>query len=129
MARPFYDFWRQVLWSSTKTVCLIRLPYSLLGKSEIGNSDMALRIQKNVLRLEVPVYDVLLVERFNGANYFCCVQFCPRLIELLLLAQVCEELTAVQEVNEEVQLAFCLECVMQANYVGVLDLFQDVSFG
>ena len=129
MARSFDNLWGQVLRRSTKAVRLVRLFDSLLRQAEISYSYMALRIQKNILWLEVPINDILLMKRLNSTNYFGCVQLCTRLIELLLLTQVGEEFTAVQEVNEEVQLALSLESEMQADDVGVLNLFEDVSFG
>ena len=88
---------------------------------------MALGIQKNILWLEVPIDDVLLVQCFNSTDYFGSVQFGPRLVELLFLAKVGEELTTIEEVNEEVQLAVSLESVVQSDDVRVLDLFEDVS--
>ena len=88
---------------------------------------MTLGIQKNILGLEVPVYDVLLVQSLNGTYDLSCVEFCPRLMELLLLSEVGEELTTVQEVNEEVQLAIGLEGKVQSHDVWVLDFFQYVS--
>lgn len=88
---------------------------------------MALCVQENVLRLEVPVDDVLLMKSLDGTNDLSRVQFRPLLAELLLLAQIGEELATVEEVDEEVQLAISLERIVQANDVGVLDLLQNVS--
>lgn len=88
---------------------------------------MALGIQEDVLRLEVPVYDVLLVKSLDGANDLGSVQFRTHLMELLLFPEVREQLTSVEEVDEEVQLSIGLEGKVKPDDVWVLDLFEDVS--
>jgi len=69
------------------------------------------------------------VESLDSTNDLSRVQFSTYFIEPLLFPQVCEELTAIQKINEEVQLAIGLERIMQAHDVRVLDLLEDVSLG
>lgn len=88
---------------------------------------MTLSIQENILRFEVSVDYVLLVQGFDGTDNLCCVQFCSLLIKSLLFSEVCKEFTTIQEVDEEVQLALRLESIVQSNNVRILDLFEDVS--
>ena len=47
---------------------LIRLLNTLLRQSEVSDSNVPLRIQEDVLGLQVPVNNVLLVERIDGAD-------------------------------------------------------------
>lgn len=88
---------------------------------------MTLCIKQNVFRLQVSVYDIFIVKSFNSADNLCCVQFCALLREPLLFSQISKEFTAIQKVDEEVEFAISLECVMQANDVRVLDLLKNVS--
>lgn len=49
--------------------------------------------------------------------------------ESLLLPEVGEHLSSVEEVNNEVKLSFSLEGVVQSNDVWVLHLFKNISLG
>jgi hypothetical protein len=90
---------------------------------------MALSVEQYVLWFQVSIDDVFIMQSFNGANNLSRIQFSTIFLEPLLFSQVCEELTAIQEINEEVQLAICLEGIVQAHDVRVLDLLKDVSLG
>lgn len=88
---------------------------------------MTLCIKQDVFWLQVSVYDVLIVKSFNSTDNLCSVQFCALLREPLLFSQISKEFTAIQKVDEEVEFAISLECVVQANDVRVLDLLKNVS--
>ena len=88
---------------------------------------MTLSIEQNVLWLQVPVDDVLVMQCFNSTNNLSSIQLCSLLREPLLFPQVCKQLTAIQKINEEVQLGLSLESIVQANNVGVLYLLENVS--
>lgn len=62
------------------------------------------------------------MKRFNCTYYLCSIELGPLLIESLVLAQICEELTTIQEVDQEVQLTFRLESVVQAYNIRILYL-------
>ncbi len=51
------------------------------------------------------------------------------LTKLLVLAQMVEQLTAIEKVHHEVELSRCLERVLKLHDEGTVDLFQNVSLG
>jgi len=127
VTRTLDDLRSQILGSSAETVGLIRHFNALLRQTEISYSDMALSIQQDVLRLEISIDDVFLVECIDGTNDLGGVELSPLLIEPLISAEVSEELTAVQEIDKKVQLSFGLESIMQTNNIRVFDLLEDVA--
>lgn len=48
----------------------LHLIYVLFREPEVNESGMACAVQKNVLRLQVPVYDVVLVQGLQGEDHF-----------------------------------------------------------
>ena len=88
---------------------------------------MTLSVQKYILWFEISVYYILIMKCFYSTNDLSCIQFGSLFVELLLFTQVSEELSTVEEVDEEIQFAFCLESIVQANDVWVLYFFKDVS--
>ena len=88
---------------------------------------MTLCIKQDVFWLQVSVYDVLIVKSLNSTDNLCSVQFCALLREPLLFSQISKEFTAIQKVDEEVEFAISLECVVQTDDVRVLDLLKNVS--
>ena len=57
------------------------------------------------------------------------VETCSSLTELLVLAQVVEQLSSVQEVHHKIQFCRRLESVMQLDYERTVDFLQYVSLG
>ena len=86
---------------------------------------MAFRVQDDVLRLEVSVYDPVTMQALQGEYDLCCVESCSILVELRLLSQVEEQLATVEEVDDEVETLWCLECIMELYYEGMVDSFKD----
>lgn len=84
------DFGGEVLGGAAETMRLIRLLNTLLRQSEVSDSNVPLRIQEDVLGLQVPVNNVLLVERIDGADYLGCIKFRALFREPLLLPQISE---------------------------------------
>mmetsp|Transcript_32189 Transcript_32189/g.49219 ORF Transcript_32189/g.49219 Transcript_32189/m.49219 type:complete len:228 (+) Transcript_32189:573-1256(+) len=99
----------------------------LLREAEIGYPNVTLGVQKDVLGFQISVDYVLGMQTTNCFYHFCSVQFSPLFAELALLAEVGEEFSSVEEVDEEVELGFGLESVAEANDVRVLDFLEDVS--
>lgn len=108
---------------------LVIVSDSLLRKTKVGDSDVALSIEENVLWLQISIDNVVRMQASNRVYHLRGVDLGPLLAELALLAQVGEQLPSVQEVDEEVELGLRLEGVVQPHDVGVLDLLEDVSLG
>ena len=64
----------------------------LLAQAEVGEDDVALLVEQDVLGLQVPVHDVEGVEVAQGAGDLGGVEARPRLQEASLPLQVVEEL-------------------------------------
>ena len=105
------------------------LTNTLLREAEVSDPDVPLSVEQHILWLQISVDDVFIVQSFNGANNLRRIQLGTLFLEPLLFSQVCEELTAIQEINEEVQLTIGLESIVQAHNVRVLDLLKNVSLG
>ena len=63
-------------------------------ESKIGNSDVALGVDQNVLRLQISVDDVLLVQVLKSQHHLGCVEPSLVLVEASLSAQEVEKFSA-----------------------------------
>ena len=127
MARSLYDFGCEVLRGTAEGVGLIVHSHVLLRKTEIGNSDMALRVKEYIFWFEVSVNDSLIVQAAQCVNYLGSVDLCPLFAKLLVFPQVGEKFSSVQEVNNEVKFSLSLEGVVQPNDVRIFDFLKDIS--
>lgn len=66
------------------------------------------------------------MQALNSLDHLSGVETCSALGELVVLAEVVEELTTVEEVHDEVQLGVGLEGVVEVNNKGALDLLKNV---
>lgn len=76
---------------------------------------MACRVQKNVLRLQVSVYNVVLVKMFQSKDQLGNIEPCPIFAETTFLLQMPEEFTTALVVGDKVQLGISLEREFQSN--------------
>lgn len=123
MSTGLDDLRCKVLGRSTEGVGAIALLDALLRQAEVRDAYVALAIEDDVLRLEVSVDDVTLVQGSDGVDHLSGVELGAVLRESLLAAEISEQFATVEKVNEEVQLGFRLEGKVQADNVRVLDLF------
>lgn len=80
------------LWCSTERRCRSIRLYVLLTQAEVGQDDVSLRIQQNVLRLQVSVHNVQRVQVPQSARDLRSVEPCTRLQKTSLPLQVIEQL-------------------------------------
>ena len=59
-------------------------------------------VQEYVLWLQITVDDAVLMKISQSFNELCCVEACPTLAELLVLAQMVKELAAIEEIHDKV---------------------------
>lgn len=59
----------QKLRSSTERACLVEWSHVLLAKTEIGNLDVTLTVEQQVVELNVTVDDVVLVEEIQSKDH------------------------------------------------------------
>ena len=67
------DFWSKVLGSATKGMRSVSFD-SLLGEAKVRDADVTLRIEDEILRLQVSVDDVVVVEMANPHRDFRSVE-------------------------------------------------------
>ena len=124
------NLWGEVLGRSAVRVSaspsLVRLQ-ALLGQTEIGDLHVALVVEKHVFGLQVSVNDAVLVETAKSFHQLGCVEAGASLAELLVLAQVVEKLSTVEEVHHEVELRRRLKGVVQLHDEWTVYLFKDVT--
>lgn len=129
MARGLDDLRSQVLGRATEAECAIGLLDALLGETEVSDADVTFAVEQHVLGLEVAINNVPIMESADGDYHFGCVVARSILGKSLFLAQIGEELAAIQEIDKEIQLDVRLERVMETDNVRILDLLEDISLG
>lgn len=68
------DFWGNILWSSYDSVGFSTGVAELLGHTEIGQLKVTVRVQEDILRLQVSVDDVFLVEILKCQQDLSCIE-------------------------------------------------------
>mmetsp|Transcript_39863 Transcript_39863/g.124626 ORF Transcript_39863/g.124626 Transcript_39863/m.124626 type:complete len:220 (+) Transcript_39863:1976-2635(+) len=101
---------------------LIRRRAELLGEAEIRQADVGRAVEQEVLRLEVAVQDVHGVQELERERDLGHVELGRLGEQQPLLAQVEEELAALQVVHDEEELGVRLEGHLQPNHEGVRHL-------
>ena len=83
-------------------------------------------IEQNILRLEIPIDDTVGVEAPECFDELSCIEASPPLAKLLIFAQVVEQLAAIEEIHDEVELGGRLERIVQFYDKWTVNLFEDV---
>ena len=85
---------RHVLRTSTKTISNIPAIQSNLRQSKICNLDMSIMIDQQILRLKIPIYDVLLMKIHESIENLNKVKSSMFFTHPLHSFQVVKQLTA-----------------------------------
>ncbi len=93
-----------VLRRATERVAAVMRPKVIAREAEVGELDMAIEVEENVLRLEVAIDDVLRVEVLDGQDDLYEVELSYSLRETGLFQKMEEELTAWTEIKHEVDI-------------------------
>lgn len=103
-----YHLWGEVFLCPAEGVCRLLALYEL-RHAVIGQTDVALVVYEDILRLHVPVDDPVLVEMSECQRDLCCVEAGLVLGEAPGTAEVLEELAALLESHYEEELFRSLE--------------------
>lgn len=125
VSRADNHFGCEILGCSAERIRLFRVFLHNLGQAKVGQHDVPVVIYQNVLRLEVSVDNVGLVEVTDCEGDLCGVELCLFLRKTLLLRQVLEELASLHKLHDEVDAIGLLEDVVHSNDEGVIDLVED----
>lgn len=74
---------------------------ALLRQAEICQTRMTVVVQHNVVRLQVPVYDLIFVQVFHCQEHLTQVESCRGLVEALLLVEQLAQITVGALVKDE----------------------------
>lgn len=100
----------------------------MLAEAEICKFDVSLGIKQYILRLEVSINNVLLMQMLNRQAQLGYVKLRLLFGEGHLPGQVEAEIPARTVIQSEVQVVWCLEGEMQVDDEDVVGLFEDVCF-
>ncbi len=114
------DLRRHVLNRAAECVGLIAFEDGLLAQAEVSEFDMANRVEKNVLRLQISVNDAFRVQVLQREQDLGQVEAGHVLHEDALALQLHEQLTATQVLEDQIQFAVGLKGVDQVNNKWVL---------
>jgi hypothetical protein len=109
------------------TVCPVLILHIQLAETEIAEGDVTGVIEEDVLGLEVTVDDLEAVQAFKRAQQLCSVEPGTVDVESLFSLQMVEQLSTVDECEDQVQLFRRLEGELQGNDERVVDLCQHRS--
>ena len=110
-------FWRHISWRSTCIVGVV-LP-ELSRDSQIRDSYIALRVQNQIFRFDVPVDNLVLVHVLQADNYVSDEELGFLLVEVPLIAEVVAEISAVEVIHHEIEVLLILEGVGDVDKEGV----------
>ena len=96
------------------------------AEAEVGDDDVTFLVEENVLRLHIPVEDIVLVEMSDAHNHLRDVEPRAVLAETVALLQVVEERSPREKLHPEIQLPLGLERELQAAEKRMTDFLQNL---
>jgi len=122
------DLRRQVLSCAAKRARLAAfLVQAVLAEPEISKPDMPLVVNQNILGLQIPIHNALLVQVLKRKHNLRGIELGPLLDKVALLGQMEEELAAIHEVHDQVQVLGVLKGEKQLHNEGVVQSFKQLS--
>jgi len=129
VAVRFDNLRREILRRATKSIRHFTVFRLLdLRQAEVGKFKVALRVQQHVFGLQIPVDNVVIMKMLESKGHLGGIETCTFLCEAHILAQVEEQLTAVQEVRHKVKRLGRLKGVVELDDKRMSDLLHNVSF-
>lgn len=125
MAGAYDHFWAQVLGRPAKGVRLVFVVLDDLRESEVRKHDVTVSVHQDVLRFEVSVEDLAIVEVAQSQRNLGGIKLSLVLGEALHLRKVLEELPSLNKVHHKVNPERLLEDVVHTNDERVVHLQQD----
>lgn len=119
------DFWSKILRCSTEGITSIN---DFLGEPEIRYLQVSVAADQQVLRLEISVRDLSLMQILEGQSDFCNIKQSDIVWKDILFSQQPKYLTALHELKDQVQIKPILERLNQIYDEWVLDTGQNILF-
>lgn len=89
-----------------------------LGKTKITKCNVTICVEKDVLRLQVPVHNVVIVQVLQRKNKLCNVKFGARLLEATFPLQMPEKFSARHVIGDQIEIGRSLEGELEADNKG-----------
>ena len=126
VAGPLNHLGRQVLGGAAERVRfhIVGLLHDL-SKTKVCQHDVAVVVNENVLRLQIPVDNVRLVQVAEGKGDLCSVKLCLFLREALLFRQVFEQFATLHELHDKVDAVGLLKDVVHTDDERMVHLVQN----
>ena len=121
------NLWGKILWSTAESIGHAISRLLDFGQSEVCELQIALLIKQDILWLQVSVDDAVRVQVLQSQDDLSCIEARSILRKANLIAQMEEELAAIEEIRDEVQTLARLEGVVQLHDEGMGDLLHDVT--
>jgi len=118
----------QVLSCAAEGVGLVLSVVEELGEAEVSQRHISILVHKHVLRLQVPMHDVVLVQVAHSENNLRANKLHCFLFKPLISVDVVVDVSAGEEVQEKVNTEFVLEHKVHGVDEGVLRLEKDIFF-
>lgn len=99
-----------------------------VGEANVGDDDVAVTIQKQVLELEVSVHYALFVEVANAGDELREQAASRMVFEIAMVQDVVKKLPARRVLEDDANVSIRLDHVYQAHNVGVLHASQNGDF-
>lgn len=128
MTSPFNNLRSQVFRRAAETMSLFVSTKALFAQPKISNSNMAFSVKEDIFWLQISIYNSCSVKAADCIDNFSSIYLSSLFIKSLFFPQICEKFTTVEEINDEVEFRFCLECIMKPHNIWIFDFFQNVSF-
>jgi len=96
-----------------------------VGKAKVGDNDVLVAIQEQVLKLEITVNNTLLVQVSDTRDQLSEEPPRGRIFEVSVVQDVIEELTSGCVFQDDSHVSFSLNELVQSNNIRVLELFEN----
>jgi len=114
------DLWCNVVRGPAERLCERPLPDALLAHPEVGDLDVALLVKHDVVQLEVPVDDAVIVKVHDSNQNLCSVENSDRFLELSDLLNLIHEISAIDKLHHKVETIHGLEAGVKLDKEGRL---------
>lgn len=99
----------------------------LFGEPKVGNFQMSVPIEQQVLRLQVPIDDLQLVKVLQREHNFARVKVCGPVVKPTRVPEVRKQLATAHVLKQHVQTAVVLGVPSPGNEEGKLIFFREIK--
>lgn len=126
MAYSLKHFWRHILRRTAKRVTFLH-SWNDFCQAKVRNLDVTINIDENVLRFEVAINDIEIMEVLDPEQNLAKIKLGQFFRKTFKFAQVEEDFTACADIDNKEQLVLILEGPVHLHYERVVNLLQYLS--